>query len=102
MPYNSLMNAQRLMALIDTAILSGAAMADDSWIVREDGAGPAKIGMTLSQLNAVLHEKFAMPACFDVEPKHHPQLDFMILEGRLERIEVHNPGVLTDTGIQGW
>jgi hypothetical protein len=62
-------------------------------------------------LNAVLHEKFAMPAskdekdekaCFDVEPKHHPQLDFMILEGRLERIEVHNPGVLTDTGIQGW
>jgi hypothetical protein len=83
-PYNSLMNAQRLMALIVTAILSGAAMADDSWIVREDGAGPAKIGMTLSQLNAVLHEKFAMPAskdekdekaCFDVEPKHHPQLN---------------------------
>jgi hypothetical protein len=87
------MNAQRLMTLIVTAILSGAAVADESWIVREDGAGPAKIGMTLSQLNAVLHEKFAMPAsedekaCFYVAPQHHPQLDFMLLEGRLGRIE---------------
>jgi hypothetical protein len=62
--------------------------------------------MTLAELNGVLHEKFTMPrakdeqACFYETPKTQPKLGFMIEDGRLSRIDVDKPGVLTSTGIQ--
>jgi hypothetical protein len=83
-----------------------ATLADDSWVVREDGAGPVKIGMSLSQLNTLLTEKFVLPAekddraCFYVTPKKQPKLSFMMLDGKLGRIDVKKPGVQTSTGIQ--
>jgi len=83
-----------------------ATLADDSWVVREDGAGPVKIGMSLSQLNALLHEKFVMPtekderACFYVGPQKQPKLAFMMLDGRVGRVDVSEPGVRTFMGIQ--
>ena len=72
-----------MLALASIAVLA----ADDAWIVREDGIGPVKVGMTLPQLNAVLGQKFAMPAakddqsCFDVQPAKHPHVSFMIEDG---------------------
>ena len=62
--------------------------------------------MTLTQLNATLHEKFSMPTekedqgCFYVHPSNHPQIGFMIEDGRLVRIDVDHPGISTSEGIQ--
>jgi hypothetical protein len=76
------------------------------WVAREDGVGPIKAGMTLSQLNAVLQERFSLPAdkndrgCFYVTPSKHPHLSLMIENGRLARIDVDSRGVATSEGIQ--
>ena len=81
-------------------------MADESWIVREDGVGPVKIGMTLVQLNLVLHQKFSMPAdkddrgCFYVNPRGHDHIAFMIENGILVRIDVDEAGILPASRIQ--
>lgn len=80
--------------------------ATDSWVVRQDGIGPANIGMSLTQLNTTLHEKFSMPenkedqGCFYVNPAKHPQLSFMIEDGRLVRVDVDKAGVSTVEGVQ--
>jgi hypothetical protein len=81
-------------------------MASDTWVVREDGVGPVKIGMSLLQLSTVLHEKFSMPTakdeqgCFYVDSSKHPHILFMIIDGRLARIDVAEPGVSTPEGVQ--
>ena len=86
--------------------LMGSSIAGESWAVREDGVGPVKIGMTLSQLNAILREKFSLPSdkeeqrCFFVSPSKHPQISLMIESGRLLRIDVDQTGVPTSEGIQ--
>ena len=81
-------------------------LADDTWVVREDGVGPVKVGMNLSQLNAVLHERFSMPyskedqGCFYVKPAKHAHIAFMIEDGRLVRIDVDKAGISTAEGVQ--
>lgn len=41
------------------AVLSiSSSFATDDWVVSQNGVGPVKIGMSLSQLNTALHEKF--------------------------------------------
>lgn len=88
------MNARRLAILTVLAVAISTTFADDSWVVREDGAGSVRIGMSLPQLNTVLHEKLPLPAakddqaCFYVRAKQQPKLSFMMLEGRLARIDV--------------
>lgn len=80
--------------------------ATETWIVRETGVGPVKIGMTLAQLNAALHEKFALPedkedqGCFYVTPNGHDHIAFMIGGRKLVRIDVDAPGIATSSGIQ--
>jgi hypothetical protein len=80
--------------------------ASTVWILRDNGIGPVKIGMSLSQLNAVLHENFSLPeakddqGCFYVDPSNHTQVLFMIEDGHLVRIEVNARGVPTEKGIQ--
>jgi hypothetical protein len=92
-----------LAALALTSI--GVLRADDVWVVREDGVGPAKVGMTLSQLNIALGEKFAMPrnkddqSCFVVKPAGHPHTAFMIEDGQFSRVDVDAPGLSTTEGI---
>jgi hypothetical protein len=41
------MNARYLTILAVLAVARGIASANDTWIVREDGAGPVRIGMSL-------------------------------------------------------
>src|SRR5882724_8031159 len=81
--------------------------AADNWVLRDDGIGPIKIGMSLSQLSAVLHERFSKPTeewesqeCFYVKPRRRPHIAFMIEDGRLTRIDVDGAGISTSTGIQ--
>jgi hypothetical protein len=100
------MNARYPRILAVLAVTLGTTPANDTWIVREDGAGPVRVGMSLPQLNAMLHEKLPLPpakddqACFYVSTKKQPKLSFMMLEGRLARIDVKDPGVKTPRGIQ--
>jgi hypothetical protein len=88
------------------AILAvGRSPADDAWVLREDGIGPVKIGVGLRELNTILQERFRLPAekddraCFYVKPKHHPHVAFMILDGRLARIDVDGGNISTTGGI---
>ncbi len=95
-----------LALLLSLLCFANQASAADTWIVREDGVGPTKIGMSLAQLSAVLHEKFSPPAdkedqgCFYVNPSKHPQIAFMIENGRLVRVDVDREGLSTSEGIQ--
>ena len=87
-------------------ILIAICSAADGWVVRLDGVGPVKIGMSLHQLNTVLRERFAMPenkedkGCFYVTAKRHPQVSFLIENRRLVRIDVDKTGVPTTEGVQ--
>src|SRR5437660_4655227 len=62
--------------------------------------------MSLSQLNAALHEKFEKPqnkedqGCFYVNPTKHPDVSLMIENGHLVRIDVDKAGVATAEGVQ--
>jgi len=75
-------------------------------VIRQDGVGPVTIGMTLPQLNAVLHETFSMPrnkddqGCFYVKPTRHAHIAFMIEDAHLSRVDVDGPGISTAEGIQ--
>src|SRR4030095_3776293 len=81
-------------------------LANETWIVREDGVGPIKIGMSVNQLNSLLRERFKLPetkgeqACFYVKPTRHPQLAFMIEDGRLSRVDIDSRGVPAQPGVQ--
>src|SRR5579864_3007588 len=91
--------------ILCASLISGS-VAADTWFVREDGVGSAKIAMTLAQLSAVLHEKFSMPSeksdqgCFYVSPRGRRHISFMIEDGRLVRVDVDAPGISTSSGIQ--
>jgi hypothetical protein len=81
--------------------------ADGAWVIREDGAGPAKIGITLTHLKSVLGEKLiesddgeGSDTCFYVNPAKHPHVSFMIEDERLSRVDVDAPGISTMEGIQ--
>jgi hypothetical protein len=87
-------------------MLGAVSNQTDNWLVREDGIGPVTVGMTLSQLNGILHERFVLPeekgdrGCFYVHPVHHPQVSFMIEDGRFSRVDVDSPGVFTTERIE--
>jgi len=87
------------------ACLLGSSVAGDSWIVSEDGIGPAKIGMTLDQLRSTLHRKLTEEesgneSCYYVHARGRDHIRFMIIDGRLVRIDVDAPGILTTSGLQ--
>jgi hypothetical protein len=84
----------------------GLCLADEGWIVRFDGVGPVKVGMTLSQVNSVLHESYKVPAdkdeqgCFMVDSTKHPDTGFMIEDGRVTRVDVDGRSTPTEEGIR--
>lgn len=90
--------------LLFTCLVTEA--ASDTWVVRDDGVGSVKVGMTLARMNLVLHESFSMPAakedqaCFYVNASGHDHISFMIEEGRLVRVDVDARGIPTSAGIQ--
>jgi hypothetical protein len=89
-----------------TLLVAVVCFAGDGWVVRLDGVGPVKVGMSLPQLNMALQEKFAIPqdkedqGCFYVTSTKHPRVSFMIENGRLVRIDVDKRGVATAEGAQ--
>jgi hypothetical protein len=86
-------------------ILIGTSFCGDGWIVREDGVGPVKFGITRAQLSATLHQKLSEDEgggdnCFYVHARGHDHVAFMIEGGKLVRVDVDAPGVATTSGIQ--
>jgi hypothetical protein len=86
-------------------LVIATSLASDVWAIREDGVGPVKIGMTLAELSATLHqelskEEFGSDNCIYVHAQGHDSLSFMIIDGRLVRVDVDARGVSTSTGIQ--
>src|ERR1700685_4220537 len=86
-------------------LLVATSSAGDAWVMRDDGAGPAKIGMTLAQLSAALHQKLTeedsgSENCFYVRERSHNHISFMFEDGKLARIDVNAPGIATSAGIQ--
>lgn len=87
-------------------ISSGTAPAKPRWIVYPTGIGAMKIGMTRKQLSTVLHESIKGPdtsddkACYYTEVSSYPGVGLMILNGRLARIDLNEPGTATEEGIQ--
>ena len=85
--------------------LTANAFAADTWTVRDNGVGPVWVGMTLAQMKAALHQKLAeeesgSEGCFYVHARGHDHVGFMMIDGRLARIDVDAPGIFTASGIQ--
>lgn len=96
-----------ILAFVLAGIITATAFpTSNDWVVRPQSVGPVKIGMTIAQINAALREKFSFPGekdergCFYVSPSQHPDVAFMIENGRLVRIDVAKPGVATPEGVQ--
>ncbi len=84
------MNLRGHTLLLVLAVAIGTAFVDDSWVVREDGAGPVRIGVSFSQRSNVLRQKLNLPAarddqaCFYLTPVKESNASHMILEGRTQ------------------
>jgi hypothetical protein len=94
-----------MRSLLVTLLLVTTSFAGDAWVIREDGVGPVKVGMTLAQLSAALHQELAADerdehGCFYINARWHDNVSFMIIDGHVARVEVAGPGVKTSTGIQ--
>ena len=50
------MNQLRTVEVALALLTLGTSSADERWVVRADGAGPIRIGMTLDRLNQALEE----------------------------------------------
>src|ERR1051326_4259734 len=81
------MTSRALTAFLLCILVATTLAAPKPWVLRFDGAGPVRIGMTLDQLNAALHENIDMPddedgkACFYAESAKHPGIAFMVQIG---------------------
>jgi hypothetical protein len=97
--------AQIFVILFSLLWFADNARAGDPWIVREDGVGPVKIGMTLGQMRSTLRqnltkEEGGSDSCYYVHAAGHGHIDFMIIDDHLVRIDVDAPSILTSSGLQ--
>lgn len=82
-------------------------VAGDSFTVRYDGVGPAKIGMTKAQVSRVLGESLERsPGAGDIEceylysPRSMVGVKFMFSRERLARIDISEGATPTEAGIR--
>ena len=91
-----------LIAIIGMA--AGAAMAAGGAVATFGGIGLVHIGATVKQLSAALGHPVAVPedpeesACF--YEKGPNGVGIMVVDGRVSRIDVDQPGVMTSAGAQ--
>jgi hypothetical protein len=92
-------------AVLLSSFLLSTSFAADTWVIREDGVGPVKVGMTLAELTAIFHQKLAeedsgSDNCYYVTVPGHDHVGFMIIDSHVARVDVNARGVSTVTGIQ--
>jgi hypothetical protein len=83
-----------------------AAPADD-WVLRYDGVGPLRIGMSFDQVNAAVGgvlqrtpaERLPTAGCEQIAVPGHRGVVLMITNDGLERIDFLEPGAATMAGV---
>ena len=76
------------------------------WTVRYDGIGPVRIGATVAELEATLGAQLARrdsldPRCdYLRNPALVPGVWFMMVEGRIARIDIDSAGPATAEGVR--
>jgi hypothetical protein len=74
-----------------------------SSVIRFDGIGAVRVGMSLSQLNRALHSAYALPSdaeersCFWIDVPGESGVVAMILEGQVARVDVVKTNTVTST-----
>jgi hypothetical protein len=92
-----------LLACIVAAPLNAA--VDQPLIVRFDGIGAVRVGMSLSDLNRTLHTSYSRPSdpeeqpCYYVGVPNQPKVGVMILDGRVARVDVDDSVTRTAEGV---
>lgn len=94
--------------LAATAALAAAPSgAPSDWRVGLRTFGPVRYGMTLAEASRVLGERllpgleYAAEGCSYLRPRAIPRgTSFMVLDGRVERVDVDTAGVRTISGAQ--
>jgi hypothetical protein len=100
------MNRAPIFAILFSLLyFAGNARGGDPWIVREDGVGPVRIGMSLAQLSAALHQELGPDerdeqGCFYIHAHGYDHVGFMIIDGKVARVDVGAPRAKTSAGIQ--
>ena len=96
-----------LLSLLGAALSLPVGAA--KWTATFDHVGPLRLGMSLAAVNRVLGDHLSTPSipaqdpgnsCFVVQPARFPLLYLMVIDGRLERIDVTARGVPTAKGVQ--
>lgn len=83
-----------------------AASDPANWVLREDGAGPVRVGMTVAEANGAvpggLNKTTGLESCDFVQPKNGPaNVMFMVVDGRIARADVvRDAKVATVTGLR--
>lgn len=83
-----------------------ATPATDPWAVRLDGIGPLRAGMTLAEAATALGGRLealrdTMDGCGFTSIRGAPSgLSLMVVEGRVERVDVDSVDVATDRGAR--
>ena len=84
-------------------IVAATTAAAPPSVVRFDGIGPVRVGMSLSQLNRALHTAYTLPSdpeersCFWVDVPDESGVVAMILEGHVARVDVVKTDTVTST-----
>lgn len=78
--------------------------AEGGWVVTERSFGPVRVGMTVAEARTALGAELPDPQdteCDFVAPRDsHSGVDFMVVDGRLARIDVQDTAVATAAGAR--
>lgn len=94
----------KILLICLAAVSSNIAVAQ-YLLVRPDGFGPVRVGMSLSAMNKTLHMSYSRPSdpddqgCFYVDVPKPAGVALMILNGRVARIDVDSTAIVTAEGI---
>jgi hypothetical protein len=92
-------------SITDSARDSSAATdsTPPEWVVRPDGIGPLRVGVTLAEVTRSLGEPLSVvnEECDHVNPTRMPEgILLMIIEDTLARVQIDSAGVRTVEGAQ--
>lgn len=95
-----------MSSLLAAACVSASAASQPAWVLRPDGAGPVRVGMTLEVAGRVLGELIradydVFEGCdFVVPATAPPGVSLMVLSDTVVRVDIDTGTVATQEGIR--
>lgn len=95
-----------LSSLFTAACVAASAASQPAWVLRPDGAGPVRVGMTLEAAGRVLGESLradydVFEGCDFVVPAAAPLgVSLMVLSDTVVRVDIDTGAVATQEGIR--